>query len=78
LCEKLGISPYEYLVIKEILVREAVKENFIRKDFAENTLKLGKKIIFIYLGNNFYIQLDKERVNGIFDFLVSHNYILEK
>jgi len=35
LCERLGLSSYEYLVIKEVLVREAVKENFIKKDIAE-------------------------------------------
>jgi hypothetical protein len=29
------------------LVREAVKENFIKKDFAENTLKLG--IVYLFL-----------------------------
>lgn len=44
-----------------MLVREAVKENFIRKDYAEHTLKL-----------------DKDRVTGIFDFLVTQNYIMEK
>lgn len=47
--------------MKEVLVREAVKEGFIKRDFAENTLKL-----------------DKDRVSGIFDFLVCNNYILEK
>ncbi len=39
--------------MKEVLVREAVKENFIKRDFAENKLKLGKKkeffLILIYL-----------------------------
>ena len=31
--------------MKEVLVREAVKEGFIKRDFAENTLKLG--LIFL-------------------------------
>jgi len=35
-------------VIKEVLVREAVKENFIKRDFAENTLKLGKNLYFSF------------------------------
>lgn len=61
LCEKIGISPYEYIVIKEVLVREAVKENFIKKEEMGNSLKL-----------------DKDRLTGIFDFLVTHNYIMER
>jgi hypothetical protein len=43
LCEKLAINPHEYLVIKEVLVREAVNEGFIKKDFAESILKLGNR-----------------------------------
>lgn len=29
------MHPYEYLAIKEVLVREAVKENFIKRDSGE-------------------------------------------
>lgn len=43
------------------MVREAVKEGFIKKDFAENMMKL-----------------DKERITGVFDFLVVNSYIMEK
>ena len=32
--------------MKEVLVREAVRENFIKRDCAENKLKLGKFFIF--------------------------------
>ncbi|KRX06785.1 Homeodomain protein [Pseudocohnilembus persalinus] len=61
LCEKLEMHPFEYLAIKEVLVREAVKENFIKRDNGEQQLKL-----------------DKERLAGVFDYLVTHNYIMEK
>ncbi|KAL4486176.1 hypothetical protein ABPG72_012229 [Tetrahymena utriculariae] len=61
LCDKLNISPYEYLVMKEVLVRQAIQEGFIKIEYAQHKLKL-----------------DKDRVTGIFDFLVAHKYILEK
>ncbi len=42
LCEKLGITPHEYLLIKDVLVRECIKEGFITRNFAEETFNLGK------------------------------------
>ncbi|EGR31009.1 hypothetical protein IMG5_119510 [Ichthyophthirius multifiliis] len=78
LCEQLDISPYEYLVMKEVLVREAVKENFIKKDFAENKLKLGLFQLQYKQLYNIYFLKDKDRATGIFDFLVANKYILEK
>lgn len=61
LCDKLGITTYDYIIIKEVLIRESVNENFVKRDYAENKLKI-----------------DKDRLTGIFDFLVTHNFIMEK
>lgn len=32
--EKLGVSPQEYLVMKEVMVRECVRLGYIKKDQA--------------------------------------------
>jgi transcriptional adapter 2-alpha len=32
LCEKLVLSHQEYLILKEVLVRESVKQGFIKKE----------------------------------------------
>ena len=59
LCDKLNLSSHEYLIIKDLLIRESVKEGFVTKNFAENQIKL-----------------DKDRISGVFDFLVSRNLII--
>lgn len=41
LCEKLNISPQEYILIKEFLIRESMKTGFITRDFADNNIKIG-------------------------------------
>eukprot|EP01016_Furgasonia_blochmanni_P016095 TRINITY_DN1912_c0_g2_i11.p2 TRINITY_DN1912_c0_g2~~TRINITY_DN1912_c0_g2_i11.p2 ORF type:complete len:237 (+),score=91.62 TRINITY_DN1912_c0_g2_i11:79-711(+) len=61
LCEKLGLTPHEYLLIKDVLVRECVKEGFVTRNFAESVF-----------------MLDKERMMGVFDFLVTSNMVIEK
>lgn len=32
LCQKLGLTEQEYLILKEVLVRESVKNGIIKKD----------------------------------------------
>ncbi|CAD8067888.1 unnamed protein product [Paramecium primaurelia] len=61
LCQKLGLSEQEYLILKEVLVRESVKNGIIKKDQALQNFKL-----------------DKERVTGVFDYLVVKGLIHEK
>lgn len=34
--------PYEFLLIKDLLVRECLRQGFLTKDAATNTVKLGK------------------------------------
>jgi transcriptional adapter 2-alpha len=70
LCERVGIQPIEFIAIKEVLIRESVREGFLKKEQAENIIKLGK-------WKKIYLK-DKDRLSGVFDFLVLHNYILEK
>ena len=43
-----------------MLIRESLKEGIISKSFLDNSFKIG---------NTFYIE--KERLVGVFDFLVS-------
>lgn len=61
LCQKLGLTEQEYLILKEVLVRESVKNGIIKKDQALQNFKL-----------------DKERVTGVFDYLVVKGLIHEK
>ena len=53
LCEQLGIAPYEFLLIKDLLVRECLKEGFLTKDSATNSVKLGKNFVNIQNFNVF-------------------------
>lgn len=41
-CDRLPINPYEYLIIKDMLIRESVRAGVVRKDFAESSLKIDK------------------------------------
>ena len=41
LCERIGIQPIEFITIKEVLIRESVREGFLKKEHAENIVKLG-------------------------------------
>ncbi|CAD8064801.1 unnamed protein product [Paramecium sonneborni] len=61
LCQKLGLSEQEYLILKEVLVRESVKNGMINKDQAVQ---------------NF--QIDKERLIGVFDYLIIKGLIHDK
>lgn len=57
LVEKLGISPQEYLVLKEVLVRESVRQGFLKKDQALANFKLDKeRVSSIY---DFLVQQEK-------------------
>jgi transcriptional adapter 2-alpha len=42
LVDKLGITPQEYLIVKEVMVRECVKQGFLKREQALSTLKLDK------------------------------------
>ena len=35
------MSPYEYLMIKDFLIRESVKQGYVSKDIGENNIKIG-------------------------------------
>lgn len=37
------MTPHEYLLIKDMLVRESLKEGIITKNFLENTFKIEKE-----------------------------------
>lgn len=43
LCEGLGLTAYEYLLIKDMLIRECVKEGLLSRDFVTETFKIGTK-----------------------------------
>jgi transcriptional adapter 2-alpha len=45
LCDSLELSLYHYLVIKETMVRESLREGFLRKDEAEKIFKIDRKKI---------------------------------
>ncbi len=61
MCEKLDLSIHQYIIIKQTLIRECIKEGFMRKQELENIFKI-----------------QKEKVNGVFDFLVSNHLIMSK
>jgi len=55
LCEQLSITPYDYILVKEVLVRECLKEGLISKDVVNNMIKLDKdrsSAIFDFLASN--------------------------
>lgn len=64
LCEKLGLKPHEYLLIKEILVRESVSQGFISREFV-NQIFDSKRT-------------EKHKILDVFDFLVTHDLVLER
>lgn len=43
LCNELGLNFREYLLIKEILVRESILQGFISRSFLEHTIKIDKE-----------------------------------
>ncbi|CAK68971.1 unnamed protein product (macronuclear) [Paramecium tetraurelia] len=43
LCQKLGLSEQEYLILKEVLIRESVKNGMIKKDIALQKLQAGQR-----------------------------------
>ena len=61
LCEATGIHPSQYIVIKETLLRESLKQGFIRKEGLDGIFKV-----------------DKEKIGGIFDFLVQNGVVMTK
>jgi len=55
LCEQLSITPYDYILIKEVLVRECVKEGLLSRDIVNSIIKLDKdrsNAIFDFLVTN--------------------------
>jgi len=42
LCDNLGLAPYEFLLIKDFLVRECLKEGFLTKEMVASNVKAGK------------------------------------
>jgi len=62
LCDNLGLAPYEFLLIKDFLVRECLKEGFLTKEMVSSNVKADYKT----------------HTEQIFDFLVANKIILEK
>jgi transcriptional adapter 2-alpha len=55
LCESLSITPYDYILIKEVLVRECLKDGLLSKDIVNNIIKIDKErstAIFDFLVSN--------------------------
>lgn len=57
----MGLPEQEYLILKEVLVRESVRLGYIKKEQALGVFKL-----------------DRERVSGVFDYLVTKGLVNEK
>lgn len=64
LCERLALKPHEYLMIKEILVRESISQGVLARDSLNNIFDPKK--------------IEKVKLNEVFDFLVSNDLVLEK
>lgn len=73
-------------MIKDFLIRESVKQGYVSKEIGENNIKIGA-FYFYYLEYFFWkkiskilnlFNIDKERMSGVFDFLVTNNLIVEK
>jgi len=62
LCDHVCITPHEFLLIKDLLVRECLKEGFLTRDFVDASIKLDFK----------------DKANQVFDFLVTNKVISEK
>ncbi len=69
--------PYEFLLIKDFLVRECLKEGFLTKEMVAGNVKAGKIIGKGKRITNFLIDY-KTHTEQIFDFLVANKIILEK
>ena len=78
-CESYGISAYEFMLIKDVLMRECVQSGNVHRSFLDNMIKIGKLTQpFKSLSNTGSdITLDKERTKAVFDFLVNNRIILE-
>ena len=55
------MTPSQYIVVKETLLRESLKNGFIKKDGLDNIFKV-----------------DKDKISGVFDFLVKNGEVLTK
>lgn len=64
LCDRVGLKPHEYLLIKEILVRESVSQGFLSKDYVNQVFDSKRT--------------DKRKILDVFDFLVTHDLVLER
>lgn len=64
LCERLGLKPHEYLMIKEVLVRESIAQGVLSRDSLNNIFDPKRT--------------EKNKLNEVFDFLVAHDLVLEK
>lgn len=64
LCEKVGLKPHEYILIKEILVRESISQGFLSRDFVNQVFDSKRT--------------EKHKIMDVFDFLVSHDLVLER
>jgi hypothetical protein len=49
LCKNLQLSCNDYLLIKDMLIRESIKEGIISKSFLDNSFKIGNLIKLFYL-----------------------------
>jgi transcriptional adapter 2-alpha len=64
LCDKVGLKPHEYLLIKEILVRESVSQGFLSKEYVNQVFDSKRT--------------EKHKIMEVFDFLVTHDLVLER
>ena len=44
-CTHFSIDPYEYLLIKDFLIRESVKQKGVTIEFAEKFLNFDKELL---------------------------------
>lgn len=64
LCERVGLKPHEYLLLKEVLIRESVSQGFLSREFVSQAFDSRRT--------------DKHKVLDVFDFLASHELLMEK
>jgi len=62
LCQNTQLSYSDYLLIKELLIRESATQGLITKDFASKSIT----------------NVDKDKIENIFDFLVTNELIVER
>ena len=58
------MKPHEYLMIKEVLVRESIAQGVLSRDSLNNIFDPKRT--------------EKSKLNEVFDFLVAHDLVLEK